>query len=357
MNYYIFILGRDYELSLLELVAYFKRKNIRSELKEYNKKLAVFSLPKLDFSSVIKELGGCVKIAEVIDVNDLVFDEDKVIYSLNNYDGDGKIVKKLFKEQKVKGVAKKPAKGKLTLPNDVIKHDLLNNYDFILYKNYVARTIAVFNPNEYKERDKRPFFDEKRVISIRLAKILINLSEVKGKLLDPFCGVGTILQEAMLIGFDVFGVEIDKETVDMANKNLEWIKRKYDLKSEFKVVKGDARRISEFIDNVSFVVSEPYLGPFLRTLPGNKGAMKIKKELEELYHDFLKDLKKILKKGFRVVFIIPRFRTKGGEVKLDFLDIISKLGYKVCEGFDDIKYPILYKYEKSMIEREIYVLC
>ena len=50
----------------------------------------------------------------------------------------------------------------------------------------------------------------------RLAKILINLSEVKDEeiLLDPFCGIGVILEEALLQNINVIGIDKDKKAVD-----------------------------------------------------------------------------------------------------------------------------------------------
>lgn len=44
---------------------------------------------------------------------------------------------------------------------------------------------------------------------------MINISGIKeGVLLDPFCGIGSILQEAVLMGFDIRGVDIDKNCID-----------------------------------------------------------------------------------------------------------------------------------------------
>ena len=64
MNY-LFVLGRDPELSLLELECYFEARNIDYKIIEYSNEVALVSLPKLDFSRLIKEIGGTIKIAEI----------------------------------------------------------------------------------------------------------------------------------------------------------------------------------------------------------------------------------------------------------------------------------------------------
>ena len=49
-------------------------------------------------------------------------------------------------------------------------------------------------------------------------------------MLDPFCGVGTTLIEASLLGFDqMIGSDIDEKAVADTEKNLNWLSREFDL--------------------------------------------------------------------------------------------------------------------------------
>ena len=59
----------------------------------------------------------------------------------------------------------------------------------------------------------------------RLARMMVNLSAcTAGKtLLDPFCGVGTILQEALLEKAMVVGMDVNPWCVKAATENLEWL--------------------------------------------------------------------------------------------------------------------------------------
>ena len=62
---YMFIFGRDPELSLLELVSYLNLRNIRHRMVDSSELAAVVEMEKLDFGTLIRNLGGTVKIAAV----------------------------------------------------------------------------------------------------------------------------------------------------------------------------------------------------------------------------------------------------------------------------------------------------
>ncbi|MCA9340443.1 MAG: hypothetical protein KDA17_06005, partial [Candidatus Saccharibacteria bacterium] len=72
----------------------------------------------------------------------------------------------------------------------------------------VAQTTGVQNIDDYAKRDfERPMRDAYvGMLPPKLAQIMINLAQPpeNAVLLDPFCGTGVILQEAMLMGFGVY---------------------------------------------------------------------------------------------------------------------------------------------------------
>ena len=89
---------------------------------------------------------------------------------------------------------------------EVLKKNMVENKSEILFcigkeETWVAITIAVHNPFEFQKRDMyKP--NQRKIFAMppRMARIMVNLSAcTPGKvLLDPFCGVGTVLQEALL---------------------------------------------------------------------------------------------------------------------------------------------------------------
>jgi len=67
----------------------------------------------------------------------------------------------------------------------------------------------------------------------RLARAMVNLARVKegSKIIDPFCGTGSILIEAGLMGMQIYGSDIDLRMIDASEINL----RKFGLKAYLKV--------------------------------------------------------------------------------------------------------------------------
>src|SRR3989344_2770302 len=355
MKEYMFILGRDEELSLLELISYFKAEKIEFESLTREKNIVFVNLKYLDSDKLINRLGGIVKIGLVFkNLNEFDFyDKEKIGISFytENIDFE-KDLKEVFKKNKIRYVLKRPKKEEVLMPSEVIKKDLIENgYEFLVYKEKTARTISVYNPFLYQERDeKRPYYDERIVSSIRLAKILINLCMLRnGLLLDPFCGHGTILQEAMLMGLDVKGIEFDKKTAEECGKNLNWVKKTYKLKSNFQIINGDTRELSRYIKQVDGIVTEPYLGPFLKGRVSEREAKKIIENLEILYFNFFREARKVLKGNLVVIF--PVF----GNLRIN-PNVFRRNGFAEYSMDKDVKIPIKYEVKGGKLQREIYVL-
>ena len=214
---YLFILGRDIELSLEELKVFLKD----SEILAIDNNFLIAELKTLP-SKLIEELGGTIKIAEIISeaetLNELEDNlnhheffqgsKNKPFYYITNYSDNflefvKDYLREYFKDQRLKATYKKPKSNlKKVSPTELYKNGFPNQcIEIILYKNIVAQTVQVTNPAILEKRDiLRPNIDYSYSISLRLAKILINLSEIKANqmLLDPFCNIGTILQEALI---------------------------------------------------------------------------------------------------------------------------------------------------------------
>ncbi len=358
MKEYIFILGKNKELSLLELISYFIKENLNYKIIKLTEHYLIANLENFDFNKSIHKLGGILKIAEFFDLKDLKIYKNKINYGLSEFYKSEKVInelKAIFKKERVKAFSKKPKKGIIFSPKEAHKLDL----ELLIFKKRIAKVIVNSRPALYKERDEnRPYFDKLKTTSLRLSKILINLSQIKEKeiLLDPFVGNGSILQEAMILGINVIGTDIDKDSVDGTIKNLDWIKTKYRLKSDFKIYNLDNKNIDEIIDKVDGVVTEPYFGPFFKKIPKYEVIIKLVKELEEKYYLLLNKLKKIVKKNGIIVFPVPIYKTSNGKIKVNFENIIKELGFNIYSPSDNIKIPIRYSLKGSIIERDIYLL-
>lgn len=112
-----------------------------------------------------------------------------------------------------------------------------------------------------------------------LTRKLINTFTKQGDVvLDPMAGIGTTLVEAMLLGRNVVGVDIEEKFCKLMEGNLENVKQLND-KSRFKlrlgraaVVKGDSRQLAQLLQDKmdAVVTSPPYSGAISRHAGGDK---------------------------------------------------------------------------------------
>jgi tRNA (guanine10-N2)-dimethyltransferase len=111
---------------------------------------------------------------------------------------------------------------------------------------------------------------------------MVNLARTsrEGTFLDPFAGVGGILLEAGLIGAKVIGIDIDREMIEGARKNLE-----ASGITDFQLMVGDARKLPAL--EVDAVATDP---------PFGRQASTAGAELSELYGQALPSIAGVLKR-------------------------------------------------------------
>ncbi len=367
--FYLFILGRDHELSKIEIESLLESKNIEYKVMDESREVIVIETKYLD-PKIIEEFGGIIKIAKVISNTNKHYEIEENLEKANLYEGnknkieycvDGFSTNLLsfvvdFLKDYFKNIKLKALHSKTNEPSKLINKRILEEgLDLVIFKNFIGKTIAVSNPLEFKKRDlARPEVDYMKVISIRLAKILVNISKVKKNqtLLDPFCGAATVLQEALLKGINVIGLDTDIESVKQAEKNLQWLVKEYNIKNSYKLLNIDCTKLNNIKENsIDGLVTEPYMGPYIRKLPTIPQAKELVLELSDLYNELLKNIKNVLKKNSRVVIIIPKFRTRENKkVFLEFRSIAESNNFSV------IFKPINYGYKESKLLREIYIL-
>ena len=329
MAKYLFVLGRDIELSKAELSVKLNEKPIYHE-----DNYLIFEMNSFDVN--IKDFSGLVKIGKEISFNDIEFNQDKIKLVTNSGELTA-FFKDKCKEYRIKYTIS--AVDSL----DIKQGDL----EILEVNGLYFRIIQVTNTKEYKLRDEnRPKFDEKKVISIRLAGILLNLSKAEKEVLDPFCGTGTILQEALLKGLNAYGSDL---RIEDAKENLEWLKKKFNVKGRYSLFQDDVKNLSRHLKSVECIVSEPDLGPYWTKYPSKQEAQKALDTLKITYENFLREASKIVRK--RIVFLTPISKTNDKkEARLDFESLAKKY------GFIPVIHPIKYSLKRSFIIREIWVL-
>lgn len=190
-------------------------------------------------------------------------------------------------------------KVKLTNP-DVVFFGLLSPDIFILGKR-VCESSRVFLK---RKLSSQPFFHPSSMLP-RLARGMVNLARLRaGSLvLDPFCGTGSILVEAGLVGCRILGSEISPEMVRGTLRNL----RHFNLPCEGLVV-SDARRLP--FSRVDGIVTDP---------PYGRGASTHGASARGIVSDFLAEALDVLPRGGCVSIAFPD--------DLGIREISESLGY------------------------------
>lgn len=200
-------------------------------------------------------------------------------------------------------------------------------------------------------RDRlKPYADPRKgMIPPKLARIMVNLA-LRDKnpqgltLLDPFCGTGTILIEAGILGLNTIGGDLDPVQLQGTRRNLNWAKS-----HNFNLIESDATHISEKINSpIDFIVTEPFMGA---PNPKPEKIKNITTGLKKLYLGCFKDWIKILKPGGTIVITLPYFELNGKTIKTSsVIDSVLPLGYNVKTKAINFTRP------GSVVQREIIVL-
>lgn len=229
-------------------------------------------------------------------------------------------------------------------------------------------TVYVPETEAFRERSMgRPYVTSGVSLSSRLASLLVNISGVsKGRLLlDPFCGSGTILGEALLKGVDCIGIDRNHGSVERAKDNLTWLlthtKRSSMPIPSHSVIVGDATNLRLSLGDrlVDAIVSEPILMPRLSSPPTLEKARSLIKHASVIYSEALYEMSGVLKPGGRVVLVTPSLRTLDGkDVSLTFEDLRS-VGMKPFKppGMNPYDYPLKVSHQSTRwVRRMVYVL-
>src|SRR3989344_5755493 len=160
MRQFLFILGRDPSLSLLELLVYCESRHLPLHIHHFTSEYARVTLPdSVDLKRMISDLGGTVKICCVLASPDAFTlpGKNKITYGLSALDDASieelhLVVKSTLKKEEIHGVYRGYL---LREPTKSHRCDL----DLVVFPGGVAQTVAVSSPKAYKERDaQRPLF-------------------------------------------------------------------------------------------------------------------------------------------------------------------------------------------------------
>jgi tRNA G10 N-methylase Trm11 len=357
---YLFILGRNPQLSVLELKSYFKRIGNRIlDLSQKENSLLVELENTLD-ADAVDFLGGTIAIGIVIcrvkeiDRKEIYMGEkNNFNYALWDYsdstDEVSQYLKKRFRSEKLKASEKKLRMDLSSQDSEKMQILTSKSVDeeYFVFDDLFGKIVQRCDYKKIEERDmKKPVRRESLSISPRLAKIMINLSEVKEgeKLLDAFCGIGVILSEALNQGIKVIGIDKDEKAIKGCRENLKWFG--FNSK-DFELIKGDSSNAR--FNFAEVMVSEPDFGETLKKLPSEDRAKEMIRRYNSIMIGVLNNVKKHI--GGRIVFTSPYIKIISKKrVGCNLKELAEKSGLKIVEGF-----PIPEFRENQVVGRQIVV--
>ncbi len=388
INRYAFVLGRVYTLSLAELFFYFQNHNWPIKIVDLSHEVLIVETENpLEVQKIQQELGGVIKITKVLDEVSKK-ETDYINFALQHYFKPSKLKRdflqnakgkiqfgvsvylldpeiKAFSEPKRLGMFIKramqdggssirlvlPQFNSLTLASVAVKHNnlLTKGAEICVIasptKLYVSKTLTVQDFEDYGRRDyQRPVRDDKQgMIPPKVAQMMVNFAGAKpgSTLLDPFCGIGTIVQEGVLQGYKMLGTDINPTAIAGSEKNLEWFRNRYKIpKGKYHVEVSDVASVSKVVDNlakvgafkqVNGIVTEGYLGPMYTEFPSPAEITANFKELTELYTKAFQEYFKFLSSGDKVVMCLPAYKKNDHYTHLESLDFIKEIGYNLVD--------------------------
>lgn len=252
--------------------------------------------------------------------------------------------------------------NKLGLSHNKVELLVVKTKDSIL----IAESHGSQNITAYARRDhgkpKRDAFVG--MLPPKLAQIMLNLAvgnvTTQGEnakpslyILDPFCGTGTVLQEALLRGSDVLGSDLSDKMVDYTQQNLAWVTSNYKYTgSVTAITQADAMKHTwpeaQLLDAV---VCETYLGQPFSAPPSPPKLKEVVGNCNHIISEFLKNIQPQLRPDTPLCIAVPSWRSKDGYfTHLPLVRKLSELGYELQRE------PLIYARPDQVVARELLVL-
>ncbi len=233
---------------------------------------------------------------------------------------------------------------------------------------YIGKTIAVQNIDSYTARDQeRPKRDAKvGMLPPKLAQIIINLatgplpkrssedmSATPLTVLDPFCGTGVVLQEALLMGYKPYGTDIDQRMIEYSRQNLMWLDSTTSDTAQLEL--GDATEHT-WEPKPDYVACETYLGRPFSSRPKQAELKKVMRDVDTIHKKFLQNLAAQTEPGFKICLAVPAWRDNNKFLRLPTLDSLEKLGYTRTSFAHAADNDLIYHRPDQIVGRELIVL-
>ncbi|PID31834.1 hypothetical protein CR970_03650 [Candidatus Saccharibacteria bacterium] len=396
----IVVFGRQPELGLAELEAIYGSRRI----KPVSSHAAIISLPPQEIA--LNRLGGSVRLGALLSTlqsrnwqkitaellytipeHAVTMPEGKIRIGISHI-GSGVSVKQLNAaalelKKHIRAVGRSaravPSIGPQLNAGQVVHNQLLGptGCELLIIPGHgqavIAQTMQLQDVAAYAARDqKRPKRDARvGMLPPKLAQIIINLAvsqppssvaSARLSVLDPFCGTGVVLQEAMLMGYDAYGTDLEPRMIEYSQVNLEWLTTQKQLTSiypnpsiNYQLDSADATN-HDWQQPFSTIACETYLGRPLSSLPAPDTLSEITSAADTIHRKFLANVARQTKPGFRMCIAVPAWKTARGFKHLKTLDNLASLGYNRVRFVHVDTRNLIYHRPDQLVARELVVL-
>lgn len=175
--------------------------------------------------------------------------------------------------------------------------------------------------------------------------------------LDPFCGTGVVLQEALLMGYHAYGTDIEPRMVAYSKANLEWLDATYHTSADtWRVQQGDATSTT-WEAPVNTVACESYLGRPFTAAPAPDVLAQTMADCNLIIKKFLRNIHSQLASGTRLCVAIPAWQVRPNQFRhLPLIDQLSDMGYNQV-SFQHVRgADLLYYRADQIVARELLII-
>lgn len=225
-------------------------------------------------------------------------------------------------------------------------------------------TLAEQDITAYTERDRgRPKRDARvGMLPPKLAQTIINLATSSSPpssdftVLDPFCGTGVVLQEALLMGFSAYGTDLEPRMIAYSQANLDWLAGKTAGFMMPHLEAGDATA-HHWNRTPNAVACETYLGQPYATLPPRQKLQENIRTCNTILEKFLQNIAAQIAPGTRLCVAVPAWQHKPGQfTHLPLLDHLDVLGYNRIDFRYAQSSELIYYRPDQIVARELLVI-
>lgn len=211
----------------------------------------------------------------------------------------------------------------------------------------IAESTGAQNITAYARRDQqRPRRDAfVGMLPPKLAQLMVNLatpatarpnlvtanSPHRHSILDPFCGTGTVLQEALIKGNNVYGSDLQALMVTYSRDNLTWLQQQLTLPGRvMDLTQADATTHQwPYAATLTAVVCETYLGQPFSAPPTPAKLRQVVGTCDHIIRQFLTNLRPQITDSTCLVLAVPAWRDATGHLtQLPLLTALDDLGYQ-----------------------------